>query len=83
VYLDGGLGRLDRGLADPELGRWRRFSKTCGPRMLTCAKTRSRPQMAAYLSEVYGHLFPEVNSGAAAELGALRNFGLPTGAEVY
>jgi hypothetical protein len=32
---------------------------------------------------VYGHLFPEVDSGAAAEFGALRNFGLPTGAEVY
>jgi hypothetical protein len=39
--------------------------------------------MAAYLSGVYGHLFPEVESGAAAKLEALRNFGLPTGAEVY
>jgi hypothetical protein len=31
----------------------------------------------------HGHLFPEVDNGAAAKLEALRNFGLPTGAEVY
>jgi len=37
----------------------------------------------AFTYDRYGHLFPEVEVGAATKLEALRNSGLQTGAEVY
>ena len=37
----------------------------------------------AFTYDRYGHLFPEVDCGAAAKLEALRNFGLQSGTEAY
>jgi hypothetical protein len=37
----------------------------------------------AFTSDCYGHLFPEVDVGAAAKLEALRNTDIPISAELY
>ena len=42
-----------------------------------------RPGGRSHLGDRYGHLFPEVDVGAATKLEALRNYGLQSGAEVY
>ena len=42
-----------------------------------------RPGGQSHLGDRYGHLFSEVDVGAATKLEALRNHGLQTGAEVY
>jgi len=42
-----------------------------------------RPGGQSHLGDRYGHLFSEVDVGAATKLEALRNYGLQTGAGVY